>query len=173
MSLALSSGDVNSVRDRFNKKKNLDLPIKNTLRCTQVIQRNVRGSEAEKDKLIPKFLRCACGRVAPLCFFTLNPHDIRSPLTLSLLPGDVRFEKVFSLDLSDVEAQQYMQDFLQDNPRKLHELVAGNPLAATRCFYWTVRLVLRTFFNCICGASLDRLQLVSCQACLVTFMSTC
>ena len=41
-----------------------------------------------------------------------------------------------------------MSDFLRDDPRRLHSLVAGNPLAATRCFHWTVRLVIRTLFNC-------------------------
>ena len=41
-----------------------------------------------------------------------------------------------------------MSDFLRDDPNRLHSLVAGNPLAATRCFHWTVRLVIRTLFNC-------------------------
>ena len=51
---ALSSGDVNSVRDLL-KKKDLDAPIQKTFRRMQIIQRSVRGSEAEKDNLIPKF----------------------------------------------------------------------------------------------------------------------
>ena len=48
----------------------------------------------------------------------------------------------------DVESATYMQDLLGTAPRKLHELVAGCPLAATRCFHWTVRLVIRVLFNC-------------------------
>ena len=52
-----------------------------------------------------------------------------------------------SSDDTDAEAESYMADFLKDNPRRLHELVAANPLAATRCFHWTVRLVLKTLFN--------------------------
>ena len=49
---ALSSGDVNSVRDAL-RRKNLDAPIQTALRRMQVAQRNVRGSEAEKDNIIP------------------------------------------------------------------------------------------------------------------------
>ncbi len=41
-----------------------------------------------------------------------------------------------------------MNEFLHANPRRLQELVAISPLAATRCFHWTVRLVIRTLFNC-------------------------
>ncbi len=78
----------------------------------------------------------------------VNPRDIRDPITLVLLQEDYRFEKSFSLDLSDDETAAYMKDFVRENPRRLHEMVARSPLAATRCFHWTVRLVLRTLFNC-------------------------
>ena len=90
-------------------------------------------------------------------FFTLNPHDIRSPLTISLLQPDARFDKKFSLDWSDCETEEYIASYLKENPRKLHEAVASNPLAATRCFHWTVKLVLRTLFNCrdVPGRALD------------------
>ena len=47
---ALSSGDVNSVRDLL-KRKNLDGPLRNTFQHMQLIQRGVRGSEAEKDNI--------------------------------------------------------------------------------------------------------------------------
>ena len=50
--------------------------------------------------------------------------------------------------MSDDEATQYVNEFLQGDARRLHSLVAANPLAATRCFHWTVRLVIRTVFNC-------------------------
>ena len=92
--------------------------------------------------------RCVCGMVAPLSFFTLNPHDIRSPITLLLVQDNTTAERRFSLDMSDDEATQYVNEFLQGDARRLHSLVAANPLAATRCFHWTVRLVIRTLFNC-------------------------
>ena len=50
--------------------------------------------------------------------------------------------------MSGADAATYIGEFLRDNPRKLHELVARDPLAATRCFHWTVQLVIRTLFNC-------------------------
>ena len=60
----------------------------------------------------------------------------------------MQFKKTFSLDLDDAETDAYLKDFLREHPRRVHELVAGNPLAATRCFHWTLRLVIRTLFNC-------------------------
>ena len=112
------------------------------------MQRNVRGSEAEKGNLIPKFFALRLWSGCSSLFFTLNPHDIRSPLTMMLLQGDMRYEKQFSLDMSDAETEAYLATFLPENPRRLYEAVASNPLAATRCFHWTVKLVLRTLFNC-------------------------
>ena len=53
VSLALASGDVESVRAAL-RKKNLEKPIETAFRKMQIIQRNVRGSEAEKDNLMPK-----------------------------------------------------------------------------------------------------------------------
>ena len=144
---ALASGEVNSVREAL-RQKNLDKTVREALIKVQISQRTVRGSEAERDNLMPKFMAmrlwCGCASL----FFTLNPHDVRSPITLTLLQNDCTFEKTFSLDTSDAEAASFAYDFLHDNPRRLQELVASNPLAATRCFHWTVRLVIRTLFNC-------------------------
>ena len=147
VSYALSSGDVNSVKD-FLKKKNLDVPLRNTFRQLQIAQRNVRGSEAEKDNILPKFMALRLWSGCSSLFFTLNPHDIRSPLTLLFIHDGTPLERKFSLDFTDEEAATYMSDFLREHPRRLHSLVAANPLAATRCFHWTVRLVIQTLFNC-------------------------
>ena len=51
---ALASGEVESVRAAL-REKNLEKPIETAFRKMHIIQRNVRGSEAEKDMLMPKF----------------------------------------------------------------------------------------------------------------------
>ena len=144
---ALASGDVSSVRAVLRKKK-LEKPIGTAFRRMQIIRRNVRGSEAEKDNLMPKFWALRLWSGCASLFFTLNPHDIRRPLTVMLLQNDVKFEKAFSLDLSDQEAADFMSSFLQENPRRIHQAVASSPLVATRCFHWTVKLVICVLFNC-------------------------
>jgi len=144
---AMSSGEVTSVRELL-RKKTLNTNIEITFRKMQIIQRKVRGSEAEKEQLLPKFTALRLWSGCSSLFFTLNPHDIRSPITMTLLQGVVPLERTFSLDFNDAEAAEYVRDFCHENPRRLHELVAGNPLAATRCFHWTVRLVIRALFSC-------------------------
>eukprot|EP00973_Karenia_brevis_P052688 7321683-Karenia_brevis.AAC.1 len=49
---ALASGEVESVREVI-RQKNLEKPIKTAFRKMQISKRNVRGSEAEKDNLMP------------------------------------------------------------------------------------------------------------------------
>ena len=153
---ALHCGDVNDIKSLL-KRKSLDGPLRKTFMKMQVAQSNVRGSEGERDSIIPKFfgmrLWCGCSSL----FFTLNPHDIRSPITLSLLQADKKFDRKFSLELTDAETMDYMKEFLHEQPRRLHQLVASNPLVAARTFHWTVRLVVKTLFNCEDkpGVSLD------------------
>jgi hypothetical protein len=144
---ALSSGEVNSVKEVL-REKNLDKAIETTFRQMQLIQRNVRGSEAEKDNLMPKFIAMRIHSGCSVLFFTLNPHDIRSPFSISLLHGGGKLRKHFSLDFTDAEADAYVTEMLGAHPRLLHELVAQNPLVGTKCFHWTVKLVIRLLFNC-------------------------
>ena len=56
---------------------------------------------------------------------------MRSPITLTLLQNDAKFEKAFSLDLEDSEASQFVHEFVSNNPRRLHELVPGPGAPAT------------------------------------------
>ena len=72
MATAMAEGDVNSVRELL-RRKDLDLPIKEAFRKMQIIQRNVRGSEAEKDSLLPKFFALRLWSGCSSLFFTLNP----------------------------------------------------------------------------------------------------
>ena len=130
MSAALASGDVNDVRAAL-RKKGLDLKLRTSLLRLRTMMRDVRGSEAERDDIIPKFIAMRIWNGCSSLFFTLNPHDIRSPVSLMLLQGHLQVGREFSLDLSDEETEQYLADFLQDNPRRLHQFVASHPMVAT------------------------------------------
>ena len=55
VSTALASGEVNSVRELL-RKKNVGVPVCAVLTRIQVSQRTVRGSEAEKDNILPMFM---------------------------------------------------------------------------------------------------------------------
>ena len=52
------------------------------------------------------------------------------------------------LRVSDEEAATYTKKLLLNDPRRLHVLAARNPLATTRCFHYTVRMVISCLFNC-------------------------
>ena len=48
------SNDVESVRSVL-RKRNLEKPVEGAFLAMRIVQRQVRGSEAEKDHLLPKF----------------------------------------------------------------------------------------------------------------------
>ena len=111
-------------------------------------QRRVRGSEAQRQTVHFKFRAMRIWHGCSSLFFTLNPHDIRSPLTLTLINAEHFHAERFSLDLDDAATEAYLTELLKDNPRRLHEMAAQDPLAATRCFHYTVKLVVEELFNC-------------------------
>ena len=76
---------------------------------------------------------------------------------MSCLQNGMHIERTFSLDWNDVDTTDYIASFLKNSPRRIHEAVAANPLAATRCFHWTVTFVIRTLFNCetVAGRAVD------------------
>ena len=112
----LSCGDVNDVRSLL-KRKNLERPLEAAFQKIQVAQRKVRGSEQEKDNILPKFFAMRLWSGCSSLFFTLNPHDIRSPITLLLLQADSKFERKFSLDLNEADAASYMKELLHTKTR--------------------------------------------------------
>ena len=65
---ALASGDINSVRDGLRKRK-LEVPVEKALRHMQLCMRNIRGSEGEKDSLMPRI-----ADLVRLQFLILHPE---------------------------------------------------------------------------------------------------
>ena len=70
---ALASGDVNSIRTAL-RDKNLDKPIQKALRSMQIQQRSVRGSEGERDNILPRFLAL---RLWSGCSSLLSAFEVR------------------------------------------------------------------------------------------------
>ena len=117
----LESGDCNTVREVLRKKK-LDWKMRALFQKMQFVHRRIPGSEADRDALHNKFFAMRVWNGCSSLFFTLNPHDIRSPLTVMLVNQTAFRIKRFSLDMSDEETERYFDDLLRANPRKLHEM---------------------------------------------------
>ena len=145
---ALASGDCNSVAELL-RHKGLDEKLRTTFQFMQMAQRKVRGSEAQRSSVRYKFRALRLWQGCSSLFFTLNPHDIRSPLTIVLSNREHFQTKTFSLDLPDSATEQFLTELLGESPRKLHEMAAQDPLAATKCFHYTVRLTIEALFNCV------------------------
>ena len=95
----MSSGECDSVRELLRKKGNLDLKLRKMFDSMQAVQRDVRGSEAEKDKLRHAFTAMRIWNGFSSLFFTLNPNDVKSPLTICFA-DEARFQlQKFSLDV--------------------------------------------------------------------------
>ena len=81
---AMASGDCDSVRSAL-RRKDLDDKVQLALRKLERTQRQVRGSESEKDALRPRFTAMRVWGGWASLFFALNPYDTRSPLAVALV----------------------------------------------------------------------------------------
>ena len=79
---AMSSGECDSVRDALKKKGKVDQRLQTMYHHMSQVQRNVRGSEAERDILRFRFRAMRLWNGFSSLFFTLSPNDIKSPLTI-------------------------------------------------------------------------------------------
>ncbi|CAK0905228.1 unnamed protein product, partial [Prorocentrum cordatum] len=147
VSSAAAAGDAANLRDLL-RQQGLDPVVRNAAHRMHLVLRRVRGSAEEREGFIWRFRALRIWSGCASLFFTLNPHDIRSPLTVLLAQDDATLSRKFSLDMTDDEATQWMADFNREDPRRLHRAVAKDPPIATRVFHWTVRLVMRALFNC-------------------------
>ena len=144
---ALQSVECDSLK-KLLRRKGLDEKVRRAARLMDVAFRHVRGSDSEKQTLRKRFVAMRVWNGFSSLFFTLNPHDIRSPLTLTLTDHERFHIERFSLDFGDEATDAYFTKLLGEHPRRLHEIAVQDPSSAARCFHYTVRLVIATLFHC-------------------------
>ena len=148
---AQGSGECETLR-AILKRVGLDEKLNATFRHAQAAMRNVRGSEASKGGLRLNFTAMRIWNGCSSLFFTLNPYA-RQPLTIALCNGEQFHVEHFSLDWSDEDMASFFDSTGRQRPRLLYDIAAEDPVAITRAFHYTVRLVLEELGNCCPPAS--------------------
>ena len=144
---ALRSGDCDSLK-KILQREGQNAKLKETTRLMDLAFRHVRGSESEKLTMRKRFVAIRVWNGLSALFFTLNPHDIRSPMTLTLTNHEYLHIESFSLDFDDAATEAYFEQLLQANPRRLHELVYE--LQALEAYVWGTRTEKFKLPTCIC-----------------------
>ena len=137
------------------RSKGLDSRVKNMLKQMHIATREVEGTPAERSTFRFRFLALRLWSGCSALFFTLNPHDIHTPLLLVFLDGDGVEHgcKKISLDWDDAQMRAYYDEVLKDNPLRLHELAARHPAAAAKCVRTTFKMTMEILCNCLPSAS--------------------
>ena len=98
---ALASGECNSARQLL-RKQNLDNTVKTVLRRMEIVQRRVDGSDAERSSCRFKVVALRVWNGFSTLFFTLNPNDDHSPLTVLFANQEHTHAEEIPLDSTDV-----------------------------------------------------------------------
>ena len=153
LNAALAAGECYSIRDAL-RKRNVDTKVKNVLRNMKVAMRNVEGSESDQDYLRMKFVAMRIWNGCSAVFFTLNPHDIWSPLLIKFSNGEVFGQQQLRLDWSDEEMQRfYTEAKVKFDDLVFHRIVAEDPSAASKAVHRTFMLTIKYLFNCCSPAT--------------------
>lgn len=144
---ALASGDCNTVRELM-RKKGVELKVRSVLQSMDIALRDVEGSDAERDTFRYKFLGMRVWNGCSFVFFTLNPHDIHSPMLIVFANADNHQMEQVSLDWGDEDMKTYYGRVKKDNALRLHEFAIEHPAAAALCVHLTFRMTLEFLFNC-------------------------
>ena len=78
---AIEAGDLASIRGLLRKEGVAD-SLKKILCLVQTINRNIHGTDAERSAIRYKFIAMRLWGGFSFVFFTLNPNEWGSPLTL-------------------------------------------------------------------------------------------
>ena len=129
----VQTGEATSVRDVL-RKAGIDDDLQRILRVLQVVQRSVQGSDAERSSLRHKFCAMKLWNGMSFIFFTLNPNEWGSPLTLLFrTPYDEKVKK-FSLELTDQEFEDiYGQVNKGEKKKQLYMMGLEDPVACVKC----------------------------------------
>ena len=142
---ALHSGECESLR-KFLYRSGLREKLQKTAHMMDLAFRHVRGSESEKLTMRKRFVAMRVWNGFSSLFFTLNPHDIRSPMTLVLVTPEHFHMEPFSLDFNDADTEAYLARLLGQHPRRLHEIVALmcklEAFLCETCFFGAYRALL-------------------------------
>ena len=152
MASALAAGECDSIRAALRKHKILD-KVKDVLHCLDFALRGVEGSESERELFRQKFQAMRIWNGCSFVFFTLNPHDTKTPLLVAFVSEHrTQIERV-SLDWNDEEMAAYYERVKQGNPLRMHELAARWPDVAARCVHWAFDHTIQNLFRCSLAAN--------------------
>ena len=139
-------GDYPSVKAALCSK---DVPnkVKTLLRQMQLAQQSIPYTPDYRRALHRKFVAMRVHGGASVVFWTLNPADTKHTFTISFAsPEEAHWpDHVIDLEAND-DAQAHFRGQLTS--LQIHEIVANDPVAATRCFHTLVTLVITVVLNC-------------------------
>ena len=130
---ALASGECNSVRQLL-RKENLDSKVKTALRRMEIVQRRVDGSDAERSSCRYKFVAMRIWNGFSTLFFTLNPNDVHSPLTVLFANHEHTHVEKISLDSTDAEMHKYIDRARKNKPPCTQRACRTRSLGTTALF---------------------------------------
>ena len=130
--VALTQGDTRGISRSGGKYSRLPPDLKGILSEMQVVLKEVEGSEVQRAATVSKLRALRVWNGCTFLFFTLNPHDHKSPLLVGLVSTEDRTIEKLTFPATDLDFHDYFQRHKEGNQNFFKELVAKHPAAAMR-----------------------------------------
>ena len=108
----------------------------------QAVVKSVEGTVSERAQFQSKLQSLRFYHGPAMLFWTLNPRDSESPLTIRFMADGVWKHHRVPLDIDELAVHVSLNDIRKTDPRALHEMIPDDPVAACECYHTTVRMTL-------------------------------
>ena len=147
LDLALKSTDSDTLR-KLMRDSTVVQHVRRAMYQVVKVMRSVPGSDSERHKFQSWFealrIYAGCGVV----FWTLNPRDTNSPLTVRFMADGLWKQERIRLDVDELLVHESLEGIRKRSPTALYDMISADTVAACKCFHLTVRLTMEILFNC-------------------------
>ena len=139
----LAAGVTSSTKLREAlQKSNVAKHVRKAMYHVTTVMRKVEGTDGARHKFHKYFESLRIFHGSGVLFFTLNPRDVDSALTVRYMAEGLWKHDTIRLDLDEMAVHTQFEGIRSKSPTALHDMISEDTVAACECFHLTVRLVI-------------------------------
>ena len=144
--LAAQASDAATLRSLLNDDK-VAQHIRSAMYHVHTIMKSVTGTDAERSKFQSYFQALRYYHGPAMVFWTLNPRDSSSPLTIRYMAEGLWKEQLVPFNVDELQVHSALDQIRKRNANALSDMVHDDPVAASKCFHTTVLMTFELLFN--------------------------
>ena len=120
--------------------------VRKSLKHVVKVMSKVSGTDSERHKFHAWFESLRVYHGTGVLFWTLNPRDTESALTIRYMADGLWKHEIIPLDADDLVVHQSFERIRARSPTALYDMITEDTVAACECFHLTVKMTSELLF---------------------------